>query len=56
MAVGVACFSFGGIAEQARNFGVSLDIGEAGEIEVAPVGLGFTGEGCFQVLMRVGAF
>src|SRR6185437_11341410 len=39
-----------------RNVVVAFDVGLAGEVEVAPVGHRFAGEGVFQVLLGLGAF
>ena len=55
VAVGVAGLALGGFAEVARDLGVALDVGNLGEVEVAPVGLGLAGKGVLEVLMGLGA-
>jgi hypothetical protein len=54
--VGVAGLAVRGLLEVAGHFGVALDIGDLGEVEVAAVGLGLAGEGGLQVFVGLGAF
>ena len=55
VAVRVAGLALGGVAEQAGDVGVALDVGPAGEVEVAAVRLRLAGERVLQVVVRLGA-
>src|SRR4029079_15550841 len=55
VAVRVAGLALRGVAEQAGDVGVTLDVGLLGEVEVATVRLRFTGERFLQVGVRLGA-
>ena len=50
--MGVAGLALGGVAEQARDVGVTLDVGDLGEVEVAAVRLRLAGERFLEI--RVG--
>ena len=56
MSMRVAGFAFGGIAEQARDFRLTLDIGDLCEIEIAAICLALTGERVFKILMSFSSF
>ena len=56
VAVRVAGLALGGVAEQAGDIGIALDVGLLGEVEIAAVRLRFAGERVFQVLVGLGPF
>jgi hypothetical protein len=56
MSVGVAGFTFGGGAEYGGHIVVALYVGLGGEIQIAAVGLGFTGEGGLKVVFGLASF
>ena len=55
VAEGVAGLRLGGVAEEPADLGVPLDVGGAGEVQVAAVRLALRGESVLQVLVRLGA-
>ena len=55
MAEGVAGLGLGGVAEEPADLGIALDVGDAGEVEVAAVRLALAGEGVLQVLVGLAA-
>ena len=52
----MAGLAFRGIAEQAGDFGLTFDVGDLGEIQVAAIGLALAGERFLQILMGFGSF
>ena len=50
VAVGMPGFALCGGAKDGGYIVVTLDVGLGGEVQVAAVGLGFAGEGVFEVL------
>ena len=55
MAVGVAGLALGGVAEQPRDFRLTLDVGDLGEVQVAPVGLALAGKGILEIGVCLGS-
>src|SRR5690606_31802471 len=55
VAVRVAGLALRGVAEQARQVGVTLDVGDLGEIEVATVRLRLAGERFLEVCVGLAA-
>src|SRR5262249_6677900 len=53
--VRVTGLALGGVAEQAGEIGVTLDVGDLREVEVAPVGLRLAGERVLEVLVGLAA-
>ncbi len=56
MAMGLAGLALGGRAEHRDDVIVALHVRLLGEIEVAPVGLRFAGEGSLQILLGLRPF
>ena len=56
VAVRVAGLALGGVAEEAGDVGVALDVGLPAEVEVAPVRLRLALEGLDQVLVGSRSF
>ena len=52
----VTRFTFGGVAEKARDVGLTLDVRLLREVEVAAVRLRLARERVLQVLMRLRSF
>ena len=50
MAVCVTRFTFGGGTENGGDIVVTFNVGFLGEIQIAAVGLRFTGKGCLEVI------
>jgi hypothetical protein len=55
VAVRVAGLALSGRTEQSGDFGEAFDVGLVREVLITAVGLGFTGEGGFQVVVGVAA-
>ena len=51
----VARLGLGGVAEEAADLGIALDVGAAREVEIAAVRLRLAGEGVLQVLVGLGS-
>src|SRR5215475_8298450 len=51
----MAGLAFGGVAKQAGDVRIALDIRLTGEIEIAPVGLRLGGESMFQIFVSFGS-
>src|SRR5271163_2658728 len=56
MAVGMAGLAFGGVAEKPRDFRLAFNVGDLGEVQVAPVGLALAGKSIFEIGMSFGSF
>ena len=55
MSVGVAGLALRRVAEQARGVGIAFDIRLLGEVQIAPVGLGFARERGLEIVVSLGA-
>ena len=51
----MAGLALGGVAEQAGDVRLTLDVGDLGEVEVAAVRLRLAGERLLQVRVRLGS-
>src|SRR5271169_6649526 len=55
MAMGVAGLALGGVAEKPCDFRLALNVGDLGEVQVAPVGLALASKSIFEIGMCFGS-